>query len=118
MKTLRYLGLMTAIVLALCALPSYALEEGYSGPKAEFVPGEVIVKMKPQMRLMAADLSALGIQPKDRLTSGGEIIYHITPSIMGAMSAIQVLDRTMEIVEQLKKGRMWNTPSPTISSTP
>ncbi len=103
MKILRYIGLMAVFGLALHSLPTQALEEGYSGPKAQFVPGQIIVKMKPQMRLQAADLSALGIQPEDRLTSGGEIIYHIAPSIMGVMSATQVLDRTMEIVEQLKK---------------
>ncbi|MGR9115943.1 MAG: S8 family serine peptidase [Gammaproteobacteria bacterium] len=79
------------------------MEGRYFDKKAQFVPGEIIVKMKPTMSLNAANLSALGIQAEDKLTSGGEIIYHIQSSIMGALSTTEAQDRTLETVEKIKK---------------
>lgn len=65
-----------------------------------FVPGEVIVRMKPALRIRGADLTRLGVQEKERVTSGGEIIYRISPNVRTAMSSAQLLDRTLQLVRQ------------------
>jgi serine protease len=105
-KAMKKLKLLTSIAvasLALYTLPAYSLEGGYSGEKSQFVPGEIIVKMKPTMKLDAANASALGVESEDKLTSGGEIIYHIQPSVMGTLSATQIEDRTLQAVKEFKK---------------
>jgi serine protease len=68
--------------------------------EAKFVPGEVIVKMKPPKALRSADLTQMGIQEKQRITSGGEIIYRVTPSKRATMSAASLRDRTLQLVRQ------------------
>ena len=103
MKILKKISLIAGVYGALCALPASALEGTYYGEKAQFVPGEIIVKMKPTMSLNAANLSALGLEAEDRLTSGGEIIYRIQPAIMGPLSTTEAQDRTLETVEALKE---------------
>ena len=69
-------------------------------PAPLFVPGEVIVRMKPALRIRGADLTRLGVQEKERVTSGGEIIYRISPNVRTAMSSAQLLDRTLQLVRQ------------------
>ena len=69
-------------------------------PAPLFVPGEVIVRMKPALRIRGADLSRLGVQEKERVTSGGEVIYRISPNVRSAMSRAQLLDRTLQLVRQ------------------
>jgi serine protease len=76
------------------------LMEQKAPPAPLFVPGEVIVRMKPALRMRAADLSRLGVQEKQSVTSGGEIIYRITPNIRSTMSTAQLLDRTLQLVRQ------------------
>jgi serine protease len=71
-------------------------------PEAAFVPGEVIVKMRPTLTLGAEDLSMLRIQKEKEITSGGEIIYRIEPPVMATMTAEQARDRTMEVVRELQ----------------
>ncbi len=65
-----------------------------------FVPGEVIVRMKPAIRIRGADLSRLGVQEKEQVTSGGEIIYRISPNIRTTMSRVQLQDRTLQLVRE------------------
>lgn len=76
------------------------LMEQKAPPAPLFVPGEVIVRMKPALRIRAVDLSRLGVQEKQSVTSGGEIIYRIAPNIRTTMSRAQLLDRTLQLVRQ------------------
>ena len=69
--------------------------------EAQFVPGEVIVKMKPTRALRGAELSRLGLQAVRKMTSGGEIIYRIPPSTARTLSPAQARDRTLAIVREL-----------------
>lgn len=68
---------------------------------AQFVPGEVIVKMKPTMGLQATELQGLGIQRVRQITSGGEIIYRIPPLTIRSLSAAQARGRTLAVVREL-----------------
>jgi serine protease len=75
--------------------------------KRTFVPGEIIVKKKivagtPSM-VPAVRLQAMGLDSQPRQTSGGELIYRITPAITGAMTSPQKLrDKTMDAVKALR----------------
>ena len=69
-------------------------------PEPLFVPGEVIVRMKPAIRIRGAELKAKGLEEKEKVTSGGEIIYRITPSIRAAMSKAKLQDRTLQLVRE------------------
>jgi serine protease len=77
------------------------LMERKAPPSPLFVPGEVIVRMKPALSIRTADLSRLGIQEKERITSGGEIIYNITPSVRATLSAASLQDRTLQLIREL-----------------
>jgi serine protease len=66
------------------------------------VPGEVIVKMKPGSLLSATDLSSLGIEDGTRVTSGGERIYRIPPSVIATLSPAEARNRTLALVQALK----------------
>jgi serine protease len=77
------------------------LMEQKAPPGPLFVPGEVIVRMKPAARMRSSALSRLGIQEKVQITSGGEIIYRITPSVRAAMSKERLQDRTLQLVREL-----------------
>jgi serine protease len=79
------------------------LLESRAAPEAPFVPGEIIVKMKPTMGLKAEDVTKLGIQMKKEMTSGGEVIYRIEPPMMATMTKKQARDRTLEVVRELKE---------------
>ena len=100
MNIFKLISLIVVANFALYALPAQSLEGTDFGKKVPFVPGEIIVKMKPEINLNA---TALGLQTKDKLTSGGEIIYRIQPSVMAALSETEARDRTLETVEKLKK---------------
>jgi serine protease len=76
------------------------LMEQKAPPAPLFVPGEVIVRMKPALRLRAADMTRLGVQEKVQITSGGEIIYRIPSSTLGPMSAQMRQDRTLQLVRE------------------
>lgn len=69
--------------------------------EGRFVPGEVIVKMRYAQGLRGMDLGRLGIEEKQRITSGGEIIYRFAPAVRGAMSTEKIRDRTLEVVREL-----------------
>lgn len=86
--------------LLVAQAPEGTLEEFQIPTEVQFVPGEVIVKMKPTMGLETAELSLLGIQSVGKRTSGGEIIYQIQPLTITALSATQVRDRTLALVRE------------------
>lgn len=70
------------------------------------VPGEIIVKMRPgvapQFVLPPADLVALGMRSAPRVTSGGELIYQLTPQAMFALQSEEAaMARAEELAEQL-----------------
>jgi serine protease len=69
-------------------------------PAPLFVPGEVIVRMKPAIRIRGAELKAKGLEEKEKVTSGGEIIYRITPSVRAAMSKAKLQDLTLQLVRE------------------
>lgn len=69
-------------------------------PAPLFVPGEIIVRMKPAIRIRGAELKAKGLEEKEKVTSGGEIIYRITPSVRAAMSKAKLQDRTLQLVRE------------------
>jgi len=47
-----------------------------------------------------AELKAKGLEEKEKVTSGGEIIYRITPSVRAAMSKAKLQDRTLQLVRE------------------
>ena len=71
-------------------------------PEAQFVPGEVIVKMKAARRLTPSDMSGLGIEDGKRILSGGELIYRIPPRATRGLSPTQARDRTLDLIRQLR----------------
>lgn len=76
------------------------LLESAQPPGIQFVPGEIIVKMKPTMGLQAVEELQMGIQAVQN-TSGGEIIYKILPVVRGRLPAAQAQDRTLAVVREL-----------------
>ncbi|MCK7509500.1 MAG: hypothetical protein MZV70_39345 [Desulfobacterales bacterium] len=72
-----------------------------------FVPGEVVVKMKPAapgaaLRVMpSAELRRLNLEVRRDQTSGGEVIYRLPPATVGTMAAKDVRDRTLAAVKSL-----------------
>jgi len=70
-----------------------------------FVPGEVIVKMKPAatLRIMpSTELKRLNLEVKREQTSGGEVIYRLPSAAMSTMTAKAATDRTLATVKQLR----------------
>src|SRR3972149_4716538 len=77
------------------------LERRTIPPQAQFVPGEVIAKMKPARTLRPADLNRFGVEDGKRVTSGGELLYRIPPTALKTLSPTQARDRTLEVIRQL-----------------
>lgn len=108
------LGLTGSCLVALCLMSGPALAQvpqdieimvrELPEPPAEpqAVPGEIIVKMRPgvvpQSVLPAATLVPLGLRSAPRMTSGGELIYQLTPQ---AMFALQSEEEAVARVEAL-----------------
>ena len=70
------------------------------------VPGEIIVKMRPGMTaeqvLPATDLVALGVRSAPRVTSGGELVYQLTPEAMFALRSEEAaMARMADLAAQL-----------------
>ncbi|MGH7432442.1 MAG: S8 family serine peptidase [Candidatus Methylomirabilales bacterium] len=78
------------------------LERRTIPPQAQFVPGEVIVKMKPARTLRPADLKRFGLEDGKRVTSGGELLYRIPPTALKTLSPTLARDRTLEVLRQLR----------------
>jgi serine protease len=79
-----------------------SLLEPKAPAEVQFVPGEVIVRMKPAVTLGPAEAQRFGLDVKEQVTSGGEIIYRITPSVRAAMSAASLRERTLQLVREFK----------------
>jgi len=69
-----------------------------------FVPGEVICKRKPGVPryLSAEQTGPLGFQTETRLTSGGEVIYRLAPTVMTTLSDKEKIDRTLAAVKAVQ----------------
>lgn len=76
------------------------LLESTQPAEPQFVPGEIIVKMKPSMTLHSTQALQLGIQAVQR-TSGGEVIYKILPSISTTLAPAQARARTLAVAREL-----------------
>jgi len=69
-----------------------------------FVPGEVVVKMKPSSRvgpMAAPEMARLQIEPAEQLTSGGERVYRVARAAAAAMAPKALRDRTLELVKTM-----------------
>ena len=71
-----------------------------------FVPGEVVVKMKPAaagaMRLMpSTELKRLNLETKQEQTSGGEVVYRLAPAMLKTLSAKEAGERTLAAAKSL-----------------
>ncbi len=97
-----FLGLSSAFAQERTPEVVQRLLEAQAPPEAQFVPGEVIVKMKPPVTVRSSVLTRMGIQEKERITSGGEIIYRIAPSVRATMSFASLRERTLQIVQQFR----------------
>src|SRR5918996_4462651 len=73
-----------------------------AGAKPTFVPGEVIVKMKPSRTIEPAARSRLGVEEAERKTSGGEIIFRIPREAARMMAPTEARERTLAVVQELK----------------
>jgi len=83
-----------------------ALLEKRASKSRPFVPGEIIVKMKdgvPVGAMSAGELRRMQLEVKPAAISGGDIIYRLPPTIMGAMSASAQAERTLAAVEELRR---------------
>jgi serine protease len=77
--------------------------------KPDFVPGQVVVKMKPtragaeKLRVMPEqELKRLDLQVLRERTSGGEVVYRLPPAMLQSLSLEDARDRTLAIVDGLK----------------
>lgn len=77
------------------------LFESTQTAQPQFVPGEIIVKMRPTLSLRATEASQLGIQVLQQ-TSGGEVIYKILPAITRTLSTTQAQERTLALIRQIR----------------
>ncbi len=108
-------------IVALALAPLILLGEGPVGKRVdrkavqallerrltqEFVPGEVIVKMKTVAgitKVMPSEaLAQANLERKPRQTSGGEFIYRMPSAAMQALSAKDAQSRTMVAVEAMR----------------
>src|SRR5690606_2382794 len=105
---------LTALALASGRVPAQvpddvgiAVRERPQQPaEPQAVPGEIIVKLRPgvapQFVLPPGDLAALGVRSAPRVTSGGELVYQLTPQAMFALESEEAaMARTQEIAAQL-----------------
>lgn len=73
---------------------------------SNFVPGEVVVKMKPAasgFRIMpAGELKRLNLEIKRDQTSGGEIVYRLPATTLSSLKAEDARARTLAAVKSLR----------------
>ena len=107
-RTVSYIAAMVLIggSMTWAADPAPKVMQGFLEPPASqepaFVPGEVVVKMKPSRTLDAGARAMLGVEEESRRTSGGEIIYRL-PQMRGPMlERKSETDRTLEAVKNLR----------------
>ena len=68
-----------------------------------FVPGEIIVKLKPKVNPKADTLARMGVQVLERVTSGGELLYQIEPTLTSRHLPSQLIDRTLALVDEIRQ---------------
>ncbi|UCF19286.1 MAG: S8 family serine peptidase, partial [Gemmatimonadota bacterium] len=72
--------------------------------EAEFVPGELIVKLRPGAAAIAGEaLQEIGIERTDRQLSGGDAIYRIPPAALSTATAQQARDQTLAVAEAMSQ---------------
>jgi serine protease len=71
---------------------------------SNFVPGEVVVKMRPAaLRVMpSTELQRFNLEIKREQTSGGEVVYRLPPAMLSTLSKKDAGDRTLAMVKSLK----------------
>ena len=70
-----------------------------------YVPGEVVVKMKPTaaLRVMpSTELKRLNLEVKREQTSGSEIVYRLPPAMLNTLTKKDAGDRTLAAVKSLR----------------
>ncbi len=67
-----------------------------------FVPGEVIVKMKPSRSLDAGARALMGVEQDMRYTAGGEIVYRLPRQPGPRFGVMSQTDRTLEAVKAFR----------------
>jgi serine protease len=72
-----------------------------------FVPGEVVVKMRPTAPgvlsvMPAAELKRLDLETRQARTSGGEVVYRLSITTLRTLSAKDAGDRTLAMVRSLR----------------
>lgn len=112
MRTRTLLIVLTATAGLCAGVPGFAIDkagvkgqrtlEGSSSEKPRFVPGEVIVKMKPARSLDPGAAAELGVEEAVQRTSGGEKLYRIPSSRRSTMNDKQVTDWTLSAVRELR----------------
>jgi serine protease len=72
-------------------------------PAPAFVPGQVVVKLKAgrTTAMAAPEMRRLQVEADAQLTSGGERIYRIPPTVARAMAPQAMRDRTLELARTL-----------------
>lgn len=80
-----------------------AVDELLLAPQEDlFVPGEVLVKLKPGAPDPQVFASGVGMEPQIRETSGGVLVLSLDQSGIGAMSDEDVRKRTLAAVQSLR----------------
>jgi serine protease len=119
MRCIRFVPVATFVLLAACtsqsstkpaAIKIVAMEPQIVETLLErrmrlnFVPGEVVVKMKPSatLRVMPSmELKRMNLEIKREQTSGGEVVYRVPAQKLGALSVKDAGDRTLAAVKSL-----------------
>jgi len=111
-------SLAVAIAALFCAGPLAALAQDLGSvtvrdflePAADpqFVPDEVIVKLKPGLAattvLGPAELAPMGLEASPRLTSGGELIYRFKQATLFSLGSEQrAREQVLEVVQALSE---------------
>jgi serine protease len=120
MRNILFVSLLASLALPACAqqsspkavpLKTVAMEPQTVEKLLEkrltpdFVPGEVVVKMKPAaaLRVMpSAELQRLNLEIKREQTSGNEVIYRLLPAMLSTLTKKDAGDRTLAAVKSLK----------------
>lgn len=105
------LVLLALVAIAVSELPAQektpqqvqALLERNLPAEQDFVPGQIIVKMRTRVALTPSQLSALGLQVAERRLSGaGEFLYQMPASKVTALVAAgQERDSTLALVQAI-----------------
>lgn len=103
-----FLWLLALILLGVSSVQgSGEQERGFEGrtDMPAFVSGEIIVKMKESAveSLPQRELEALGLESTSRRTSGGEVIYKLTPEVMARLETLSKQERMDEILAIVEK---------------